>query len=113
MKLYKVQVKENEEWKDQTYSSGELYLFLEKDILNMAKLDREFNIESRYLLHSDDPTLHSTPFGLFVKIGQDGLGISTWECVKAPKGIKTCRYNIEEDPACDKCIYCGEPMERF
>lgn len=34
----------------------------------------------------------------------------TWECEKSP--IDYCAYNIEDDPACDDCLFCHQPDER-
>lgn len=33
-----------------------------------------------------------------------------WYCETSP--TKTCQYDEENDPACDSCIYCGDPDER-
>ena len=33
-----------------------------------------------------------------------------WSCDTSP--IKVCQYNVDEDPACDSCIWCGDPEER-
>lgn len=33
-----------------------------------------------------------------------------WKCEKSPTG--RCDYDTVKDPACDECIYCGEPSER-
>ena len=35
---------------------------------------------------------------------------ATWFCPTAPKMV--CEYNELKDPACDTCLYCGEPDER-
>ncbi|MBX9879671.1 MAG: hypothetical protein K2Y22_14530 [Candidatus Obscuribacterales bacterium] len=37
----------------------------------------------------------------------DTLG---WHCSASP--ITVCQYNVDEDPACDSCVWCGDPSER-
>lgn len=33
-----------------------------------------------------------------------------WQCNKSPVG--KCVYDSIEDPACDCCVFCGQPDER-
>ena len=37
-------------------------------------------------------------------------GEPRWECEDSPSGY--CRYNFEDDPPGDSCVYCGQPLER-
>lgn len=42
----------------------------------------------------------------------DGKWLTTswWECADSPTGY--CIYNPVDDPACDCCLFCGDPEER-
>ena len=113
MKLFKIQILKDGIWETDTWESGEPFLFREDEIdVVVNGVTSSSGEQARGVLHSDDPNIHSTPLGIVIQI-KDGLGVSTWSCDKAPKTINTCRYDLKKDSACDSCIYCGQPMERF
>ena len=38
------------------------------------------------------------------------LAPGTWDCDVSPIGV--CAYDLDEDPMCDQCVFCGNPDER-
>lgn len=34
-----------------------------------------------------------------------------WQCCANPLGF--CAYDLDEEPAHDRCLYCGDPEERL
>lgn len=82
---------------------------LKKKVQEIAKMtlkDNDFKVEE----YSRDENVYSTPFGIVLEKVQGSIFSSYWDCSK--KNQK-CRYNTKNDPACDYCINCGQPAERF
>ena len=106
---YKVLLLEDKEWVTDAWEDGEPCLYREEDVESILLFQKMSGVESKKQLHKEHPNQHCTPAGEVLEI-INGMGISTWDCTKSEN--TTCRYNIEEDPACDSCVHCGEPMER-
>jgi hypothetical protein len=41
---------------------------------------------------------------------KNDLEVGTWDCEPSPIGV--CVYDLENDPICDHCLFCGDPDER-
>ena len=112
VRLYRIERFIDEKWETLCYDMppDKPFLFMKDEAEFFINIEKKHGTETRMILHLEDKNLHSTPFGETLRIGKKGLAISTWKC-KKHKG--TCRYDIKSDPACDSCIYCGEPQERY
>ena len=66
----------------------------------------------RYILDKHDIKMENKIYRIIHKtVNTDHcVCIGGWSCEKSPFG--TCAYDLDEDPACDECIYCGKPEER-
>ena len=107
--------KEDGSWDWDKSSSGEPFIFnwSKEQVEQMAsttfpnKEILDFKVEE----HSRYEDIHATPFGIEVKKIKGDIYQGNWKCPTSP--TKKCHFNVKEDPACDECLFCGEPEERF
>ena len=113
--FYGIKVKKADgSWDWDQRQDGKPFLFSEKKehVENMAlSIFKDRNIEYKVEEYSRKENLYATPFGIVVKKIKENIFQGNWDCENSPN--KKCNFNVKEDPACDTCIYCGEPEERF
>lgn len=55
---------------------------------------------------SRDLVLHALPDD----IRKGAIETGSWECPTSP--LQVCAYDVDNDPACDDCLFCHDPDER-
>jgi hypothetical protein len=128
MKFYRIEEKRNGEWKELILNNGKPANFLTDKTLDQLNLYKKTNeylaeregtpvVEVRAVFDHEDLNSYFTPGGNYIKIIniQKGLGEGSWHCKKRKAWFwekNNCQFKIKEDPACDSCVFCGEPEER-
>lgn len=78
----------------------------------LVGLQKERIIEIREHLLSFPEVSNATANGGIIKfhLPRNPNDHWSWDCSKSP--IDTCVYDVQNDPAKDHCLFCGQPYER-
>ena len=115
-KFYKIEYLNDSSWESfpPITEDDPLLLIREEDVerWTWACKQNHKNAEVRSVFVKEDKSCHYTPFGNHISVDRNGVGNGSWKCGKRWFS-KKCQFDITKDPACDNCIHCSEPEERF